>query len=297
MHAIAEEIIIKETGTPPLDLKPLTGGLDNHVYRARLKDGLKVVRFKKDYLDTYKKEQWVMEQVAAAGVPTANVHSVGQHGEYGYIIINWIEGTVGSEYKGDAIPLYRELGRLARLINGIGVEGYGHHLDLSPEPHFRETWQQTLDWEWDYIFGNDALLRLNALTPAQLKQARALLNEMEHWDYPPCLSHNDLYLENAILAHDGTLYLIDWTLAQGRPAPYFDVGNFLGSAEEREQKEAFLDGYGLNRQQYDQVKTELSSVSLLNVLRATVWAYKDCPQVLDKTVKRTQQMVKELFGS
>jgi hypothetical protein len=99
-----------------------------------------------------------MEQVASAGVSVPAIYGIGQQGDYSYMMVEEIKGTVGSQFKGNLVSLYSELGGLAQKINGIAVEGYGSSLDFNLQPHFCESWSDMLARERNFIFGDDTML-------------------------------------------------------------------------------------------------------------------------------------------
>ena len=261
MQAAISEIFKRERGDVPLDIQPLHGGVVNAVFSVQLPDRNFVIRLKEDSLAVYRKEKWVMECAAVAGVKVPEVFAVGQSETLSYMIIEKIEGVPGSAYKGDPTPLLRELGRMARIVNEIEVEGFGFHLEMQPTPHFTESWQDMMSWEKEFIFGTDTLLSIGALNKQKFERAQRFLEPMQHWKFPPRLSHSDISLENMMLSNEGVVYLIDWTQAKGSPAPYFDIGNFAGGEKNPLHIETF----------FRRVRSRLSAIRENKTRRRSLW--------------------------
>jgi aminoglycoside phosphotransferase (APT) family kinase protein len=188
----------------PQIITRLKGGVVSDVYRAVLPETNVIIRLKQGYLPVYRKEKWVMEQVASAGVPVPATYGIGQQGDYSYMMVEEIKGTIGSHYQGNLVSLCCELGRLAQKVNGIAVEGFGFSLDFNPQPYFCESWLDVMVRERNFIFGDDTLIRLGALTADEWKRAQVFLEPMLDWRYPPRLSHNDISLDNTIVDEKGS---------------------------------------------------------------------------------------------
>lgn len=295
MRAIIDDIFRQEMGHAPLGVTKLTGGLVNAVYALNSPEGDFIIRLKDDYFPVYRKEKYVMEQAATVGVPVPKVHAVGEYETKGYMITDKIAGCTGSDYTGDPLSLCREMGRLARLVNSIPVEGFGYHLDFDPKPHFRQSWNDVLAWDHKFIFADNALVKLDVISPDEQKRAVAFIEPMRNWQYSSFLSHNDLGLDNVMIDGQGTVHLIDWTLAQGLPAPYSDLGAFAAWTRKSDHVEAFMGGYGLSGAEWITIKNDVNRVAFLTILRATVWAKKEAPQKLSVFKNRVRNMVTEFL--
>lgn len=292
-EAVIGEIFYQVRGHRPLAVKPLQGGAVNAVYAVIQPDGQFVIRMRDGYRDVYCKEAWAMAQAAGAGVPVPKVYHVGEYEGTAYMIMEKIEGAVLSDLQDNQLERIRELGRLARLINSISVEGFGFHLDMLPHPHFRESWRDTMEWEQQFIFGSKVLIEMGALDRQQFKKAQEFLSPMADWQSDPYLTHSDISFANAIEATDGTIYLLDWTLAKGSPVPVFEIANFSTGATPQ-QTQAFIEGYGLSAEQYAELESDARRISLASVLRAAVWAAGEKHPDMPKFVRDVQNVIQSV---
>jgi hypothetical protein len=93
----------------------------------------------------------------------------------------------------------------------------------------------------------------------------------------------------------GNVFLIDWTLAQGLPAPYSEIGNFAAWTRERPYLNAFLEGYGITKERWNFIKADVDRVTLATLLGGTVWSKKEAPQKLNEMVGRVRKLVAEIL--
>lgn len=86
---------------------------------------------------------------------------------------------------------------------------------------------------------------------------------------PPVLHHGDLRLKNAIVApEDGVLQaLIDWEDCLSAPAPYWDLSIALHDLGP-DEREAFLDGYGMSPAGFERAASCVRALNLLNYAAA-----------------------------
>ena len=272
--ALIAEIFRHETGEilrgAPVRLE---GGVVNQVYKVGIADQDYVIRFNPNVLDIYRKEEWVMAQAAAQGVPVPAVHAVGQHEDLSYMIMDRIEGVPATHYKGNLNAVFHEAGRLTRLVNGIAVDGCGYHLHFDPAPRFGGRWMDGVNWDLKSIFAENTLVRIGAMDDAQFKKAKVFLEPMMDWDDRlPRLAHCDVKPGNLMVTPAEAVYMIDWTNAQGGPSPYLDLGGFVIMPESQPHVAAFLDGYRLDHQERDRMRADIYRLGVKNILRAAIWA-------------------------
>ena len=276
----------------PDTLVPLQGGAQNLMFRVEAGGTSRIVRLNRDCAATYRKEQWAMAQAARVGVPVPNIEAIGHHQGYDYMVLEWIAGTVGSSWSGARSDLYRELGRLARRLGTVKVEGFGWDLALLPSARFTRSWRQAVDKDADYILASGQLRLCGILNDSEIARVHRFMQDYGGWRQPPKLCHNDLCLENLIVGNDGHITLIDWANACGQPGPWFEIARVAASAEAGDL-DAFLVGHGIHEDEYANVRPMLTGLSLVHALRAVVWAAQDAPAHLPAFSTRARQLMRE----
>ncbi len=279
MEDAATEIARRELSGPITDMIRIEQGDQNAVFRFATAQGPFVIRMRRSgEATTYPKEQWAMGQAAAAGVAVPKVLALGSHGgNQDYMLMEWIEGTVGTAYAGDMPALYAQLGHYASRLATVRVEGYGWNMAMTPQPRFTRSWAEAVDADMAYILDDRAtLVSLGVLDDVQSRRIRAFMREYRAWDLPACLSHNDICLDNLVIANDGTVHMIDWSNACAQPAPFFEIAR-VGSNVSPELRAAFVTGYGLSDAEWRGMETTVQKLQLIHCLRAVVWAASDAP--------------------
>jgi aminoglycoside phosphotransferase (APT) family kinase protein len=77
------------------------------------------------------------------------------------------------------------------------------------------------------------------------KAVRDCVATMQRWSGPPVLQHGDLRLKNLLVDRDGKVVaLIDWDDCLSAIGPHWDLALALHDLS-IDQKQAFLDGYGM----------------------------------------------------
>ena len=250
------------------------GGVVNSVFRVVGKNGTFVARLSKDSLETYRKEAWAMNQASQAGVCVPEVFGLGDLPETSFMVLEHIDrhSCVAEMTEGRTAALV-ELGRQAKLVNSIDVEGFGFFLNWNrPTPTFTQTWSSARTAEELFVFEDDDLLAMGALTVKEQARVMRFLQPMWSWYVEPKLCHGDLNLGNAIATTDGKVAMIDWTQAKGGIAPYYDLAVLSESNSADFQSVAL--GYGLTTEDFENDRQNYQRIALMDVLRAGAWANK-----------------------
>lgn len=291
-NEVARQIVQKELGESVTHIAPLTGGVVNLVFAAVSRRTETVVRMNHDSLGVYRKEEWAMEQAARAGVNVPMLYAVGSYEGFDYMLMSMVPGSLLSEYGGELEPVVHELGRQARLLNDIAVDGFGFDLDISNGPaKFGQSWQQLVCGEQDFIFNSDALCKMGALTRQQIEWCRDFLRPLREISPQAYLCHGDLHGGNVIVTADAQPVVVDWTLCKGGWAPMFDLSRFAATSPEH--LNSFLSGYGLSQGKYSLLSTDLRRIDLTDTLRAAVWAFGEGHAELHKFVADVHRAVQQ----
>lgn len=252
-RAVAAEVVQRHFGSRPRRMEPLAGGLTNHVLRVQAgREGL-VVRLNADAtkVHDFLKEQWAIEAARAAGVPASEVLEVGSMPEgEAFMLLKAVEGTPGTLHP-DRMSLLRELGECAARIHRIRTRGFGRVFDWSSNRlSKRASWSDCLEQELHATLRLGVLERESAVQPAALGVLRRDLEAMRGWRMPPVLHHGDLRLKNVVVDGKGRIAaLLDWEGCVSAPPPHWDLAIALHDLGV-DEKEAFLDGYGIKPRRF-----------------------------------------------
>jgi aminoglycoside phosphotransferase (APT) family kinase protein len=264
---LIDRIVRRHFGQAPRCVESLEGGLMNDVFRFEVKGSGHVLRLhsEPEQLAAYRQEQWAVQQARKVRVPVAGVREVGLEGKRPYMIADEVRGIPGTHWT-DAAGVMRELGRLAARLHQIRTRGFGREFaGAVPGQRSFQLWSQFLDND---LHASDRLLLLDrqqVLTDAARAEVHATLDVMRRWRRAPVLQHGDLRLKNVIVSPDDgrILALLDWDNCMSAPPPFWDLSIALHDVGP-DEKEAFLDGYGMSAAQFERLAPVLRALNLLN---------------------------------
>lgn len=277
MNEIVTSIIESATGRPPLDMRPIQGqGASNQVWDVATGQGPLILRLSpyRDTLSCYQKEAWCLDAAADAGIPSPAVAGFGLMEETAWMLQTKIEGQPGNLWDGDPVALWREMGRLAAILNTIPVEGYGWQGNVTDGSlRFNDDhWAATLHKLQNYMFSSDVLVRNNILSARETVAASGIIAGLESWKFAPVLTHGDLFPKNVIVGGDGTVHLIDYGGAAGGRSLFFELNSICALEPNPRLPAAFCEGYGLSGREFEALKTELAPLVLMRSLSHAIWA-------------------------
>jgi hypothetical protein len=195
------DIVREATGETVARIEPVPHGQCNTVYFVSPNRGDRVARFGRsgESLDGYYKEEWCLTATADL-IPGPDVLAIGRTGEWAFMIETRIIGALASTRPELGIHVWRQLGECARRLADVPVEGHGFFLMERGRGVFRDSWTGIVEWYCDYLFDDDVVVRLGALSASQVDRAREIIADMGQWDFSPRLNHGNLALENAARA-------------------------------------------------------------------------------------------------
>jgi Ser/Thr protein kinase RdoA (MazF antagonist) len=276
-RAIAATVVRRHLGLRARRLQPLTGGLNNHIFRLEANGRSLVVRMHDaaGQLAVYRREAWAMAQARRAGVPTPQVLEVGREGERPFMILEEAPGIPGTHWS-DTVAVLRQLGKLAARLHQVRTEGFGRALGRRGQGERGwPRWSDFLEHELQIEERLRLLDEVNALPRPARETLDTTLARMRRWSRHPVLHHGDLRLKNVIVSpEDGSVVaLIDWEDCLSAPAPHWDLAIALHDVGP-DEKEAFLQGYGLSPARFARIAPDLRALNVLNY----AWAIR---QALD----------------
>ena len=259
-------------GERPRRIRRRSGGRTNTVLDFLVSQGRFVFRMHEDPVKVhdYLKEQWAMDAARAAGVPTPRVLEVASLTDgRPYMIMERVDGVEARHLTDRMAPLC-EMGSLTARLHSVRTRGFGPVFDWS-----HNSLSQHTSWV-DYLtngFGAEVRLaelqKHRMLTPAQARALQASLRLAGRWRKPPVLQHGDLRLKNLIVTPQSgrILALIDWENCLSSPPPYWDLSIALHELG-IDEKEAFLEGYGMTPTRFAELVPFLRLFNVLNYSHA-----------------------------
>jgi hygromycin-B 4-O-kinase len=251
--------------------------MTNYVFLAEHDKGHYVVRIahQPEKIDAFRKEQWACEAARKARVPTPEILEVGLEliGQP-YMLVHKAEGNEATEH-GDRLPVVRELGRLAAVINRIPTSGFGEVFDWAePDRPRNATWAEFLQNELEMEKRFEILRRNEMITPQQAPGLRIALESLAAKPAHTTLCHGDIRLKNTIVDDEGKVQvLLDWEHCQSTIAPFWELSIALHDLT-IDEKHEFLEGYGLSNEQLTQIAPVLRALNIINYATAVEVAEK-----------------------
>ncbi len=262
-----ETIIEHHFGKKPKKVSHLSGGLSNFVYEAVMTEKDKYVIRLCDVpqkINYFIKEQWAVAQARERGVPTPEILEVdNQIIQYPYMVLRKVEGRVGNEAS-DRRKVVFQMGKYLSMINNVPTHGFGHVFDWSNNTlSKRETWKDYLDKEWMAKQRIELLEKEEILTKDNIKKLKAAFKELELLDLAPHLNHGDMRLKNVLVNDESDIVaVLDWENCQSNLAPHWDLAIALHDLT-IDEKEAFLEGYGMREKDYIAIAPLLNVINIL----------------------------------
>ena len=261
------------------DAKAITqihGGLANYVFEARVGREDFVVRLSSvpAKLQTYMKEQWAVSAARKKQVPTPEILEVSNDVVgFPYMILRKVVGEPATSNGHRRMEVLRELGNYAAKINSIPTHDFGHIFDWSPNKLSRNrTWLEYLEKELEIEQRLQILGSSGVIDESRLLCVRKQFELMKSWKEKPTLSHGDIRLKNVILDKKSKIAtILDWENCTSHIAPYWELSIALHDLS-MDEKQAFLDGYGIDLKQYMRMAPAIKALNILNYARTILHA-------------------------
>lgn len=276
MKKTVQEIIYKHLGQKAQEISQIINrGQVNEIYIVTTESSKYIVRIdlSESTTDRFEKEAWCMNETGKLGILGPTIFGVGIKAEHPYMIMSYVEGKNGDEaIENEKDKIWNELGKYARKIHSIPVEGYGEGM-ITPGV-FKDSWLRYINYNISSLTPDDKIIELGVITEKESKKIKNIFLELLNTNFNFGLIHYDLSLKNTILTTTGEVYLIDWGSAQSAPVPHLDIVEILDSSlgENSKQFALFLEGYGLTFQEYEKIKTEMAKINLLINIDKLRWA-------------------------
>ncbi len=169
-------------------------------------------------------------------------------------IQSFIAGVNGLESSVNPLDIWEELGRFARLINTISVDGAD------------EKWQAYLVAVLAGLTEDDAEATHELYSAHQRDDLRRVFEKLSSLPLRYGLSHCDLHPRNTVVTPEGRVVLLDWGAISRdiNLVPHVNLGLLLWDLEPDDALfHAFLAGYGLSKTEFDTLLPEVLAVDLI----------------------------------
>ena len=293
-NSAAADVLEHHFGKRPARVRRLSGGLNNHVFEAQLGRDELVVRISDDpaKLQTFIKEQWAVRQARRERVPTPEILEVGNTViAKPYMISTKVLGIDATCWP-HRLETAREMGHYAAKINSISTKGYGMVFDWSRNTLSKnKSWRQFLEDELKIDERVEILARRRLMRDRDLKSLRQKINDLKSWHGQPALTHGDIRFKNVMLDEAGKIRaILDWENCSSNLAPHWELSIALHDLC-IDEKEAFLEGYGMSPRQYARIAPQVKTLNILNYSGAIEEA------IASKDVCRLEALKARLHGA
>jgi aminoglycoside phosphotransferase (APT) family kinase protein len=263
---LAKRIVQHHFGSPASRIVYKSSGRTNYVFAINHVEGQFVVRIspEPEKINAFRKELWASQKVREAGVPSPEVIAVGNEVAYEpYMITRRVTGTEASHHpRRDRI--IHSMGRYAALINSIQTHGFGSNFDWTSEEKTIDNWPRYVAEEFELDKRLELFSSNRILPDAEINQLAAIIEGVQTNDLQPSLNHSDLRLKNVIVDEGGDIAaIVDWEECLSTIAPQWELSIALHDLS-IDEKQIFLDGYGLSDQQIQQMAPIIKAFNILN---------------------------------
>jgi tRNA A-37 threonylcarbamoyl transferase component Bud32 len=299
----AANIIAEFSDEPIEDISQIIGqGLVNKVFKIRTNSNEVILRFRDEAgaFEEYRKEGWCIKQASKLGIPVPEVIRVGKFGETPYMIQSYINGSNGQNAMVDSKIIWKKLGEYIRTIHSIEIQGFGlNMIDYENGvfgDSFNPTWIEHINYNISSLTEEDKLISLNVYEKNQLSEIMNIFSELKSKKFKFGLNHSDIALRNTIINNESEIYLIDWGCALAHVVPYYDLltlfkGKIYCGSPDDHEIQAFLEGYGISKSEFEDLKPELYSIMLLDAFDKLRWAIDKSPSDIEAFAKYAKSVL------
>jgi aminoglycoside phosphotransferase (APT) family kinase protein len=240
----------------------------------------------------FKKEEWCISHALKVGVKTPKSLSVHQHGDYAYMLMEYVIGSRADKDDINREMVWQAIGQYANQIHSIKISGFGENLHDLLEGSFSR-WNDYLSYNIKNLNDEDKLLLGGIITKSQSTQIKTYFEELSKVSFNFGLSHGDLSLQNTIVDRNNEVNLIDWGSAEGHITPHYDLGVVLTDSLSDDSNDFanVLKGYGLSWKDYEAMREEIKSLMLLIATDKIRWALDRSAESLDSAIKHFNKVL------
>jgi len=263
---LVKRIVHHHFGAPATRIVYKSSGRTNYVFAVNHVEGQFVVRIspEPEKINNFRKELWASKKVREVGVPSPEVIAVGNDvAAEPYMITRRVTGSEASHHpKRDRI--IHALGRHAAMINSIQTHGFGSNFDWTADEARLDSWHSYLADEFELENRLQLFSRNHLLPESELQQLSQIVQQATTDGLNPSLNHSDLRLKNVIVDEGGDIAaIVDWDECLSTISPQWELSIALHDLS-IDEKQIFLDGYGLSAEQIEQTAPLIKAFNILN---------------------------------
>ena len=263
---LAKRIVLHHFGAPASRIVYKSSGRTNYVFAVNHVEGQFVVRIspEPEKINAFRKELWASHKVREAGVPSPEVIAVGNDVAYEpYMITRRVTGSEASHHP-QRRRIIHSMGRYAAMINSIQTHGFGEQFDWTSDDNIIDNWPDYLANAFELDKRLQLFSRNGILPDNELKQLAQIIEGAQINGLNPALNHGDLRLKNVIVDEGGDIAaIVDWEECVSTLAPQWELSIALHDLS-IDEKQIFIDGYGLSSQQLEEMAPLIKTFNILN---------------------------------
>lgn len=279
-------------GKDIVKITPIIGKGDvNRVYIAKQSKQKVIVRIN-DAVDfpRFEKEAWCLREASNKGITSPILIEMGLKEDMAFMVLNFVPGLNGKAIIENKELVWKTIGYYAKQIHSIKTTRFGERMVAPGE--FDDSWARFLDYNISSLSPGDKLRKLGVLTREQSEEIKKMFISLQSKRFNFGVIHGDLSLENVIVEGD-TVTLIDWGVAQSTIIPHIEIVDLLQNvlSDTDPAFESFLKGYGMPRAEYESMKVDIETLTLLQAIDKLRWAIDRKPDKIEKISERVKLLV------
>lgn len=294
-----KQIVFSALGEPATKIALVDEqGNVNKAYDVTTRSGDVIVRvrFDRDEMHQFIRERYCADVIRTQHDWTPEVIAIGKFERHCYSIQRKVLGTVASQYSGDMVTVWEQVGRYAAYFHAIETPGYLNSM-LEGQPVSSRTWCQPY-FDFLGVAANSKLVAGGLLTTGEFESALSILSSLKDIEFKPTLAHGNLSPKNIIVDSDGKAHIIDWGSCQGHMAKQLDLSELLAFDTPPDHVQAYLRGHGLATNYEEQNRELLERLKLARCFMNAHWLCEsDSPRRNDllRYVERARSSIQS-FG-
>ena len=291
---LINKIILNSVNQKVKTIKQIIGeGIVNEVFIVETQNRKLLLRINSLYsFEEFKKEEYCIKKASENGINVPNIITIGKFEKYAYSIYDYIEGENAKYSKLNKLEIWNKLWKYAQIINSIEVNGFGDRFS-SKDKKFHGSFKRFVDYNIRSLSKKDELIKRKIYSIDQIELIKNFFKELKDKKWKIGLTHNDLSLKNLIINNQG-IYIIDCGSAEANMVPYFEFVEIMGcyldlNVPKKKELEAFLEGYGVDINEFELMKGEISKLILLVSFDKLRWAIDKSPDKIKEYSARTKK--------
>lgn len=284
---LASTVVKHYFGNTSRKLEHMPSGKTNFVFEVSINNQSYIIRISKAVhkIIDFTKEQWIVAKVREQGIPVAEILEVGNGAiPMPYMIQVKLDG-VEALYHPDNKRILNQMGKYTAMINSIETVGYGKAFDWSENKLSKNlSWKEYLNNELHLTHRLQVLAKYKMMSQPNLQKLRTLLEKLEKANLPTYLNHGDMRRKNVIVNKKADIVaIIDWEESSSNIVPFYDLAIALHDLSV-DNKEYFLEGYGISPVVYAKSATLIKTFNIINYA-----------PVIERLAKRNDQHRLDLY--